>query len=350
MNEDALKSESHERNQRNAENGAPDQRSLPTPDMAAPVYDSGYAMPTVGVNADSIGVWAAGHEATIKVFNRKIEALQGVVENLQCENAQLRKTDDGNEAFLSIHGHDLNAGLRNIRCSAQRILARSRFASDPLIHEACTWILDGVCRIEAINNSAKLCLRATDAAQKDETVDLEGAARDAISILKEKYEACGGEITLGPLPQVKGCSRTLLTVVFQNLFDNPLKYGRPGVSPKIEVNGTSTEFGLGVISIADNGVGIDPALAGQIFEKFKRGFNVAPAGDGLGLFNVHNVITRSGGKVWVENNGSGSTFFFSLPLAQPNLTSSATTESDSATRPLPKEPGKAADDAEAAAA
>lgn len=359
----------------NSDNGVPHPVYSPAQRPAGLVHESGSAMPSCGLNPQEIArrignpdVAAEMRSGTVndeftrnasvaetdnghpdpKEVESKVDALQQRIDQLERENAQLRKANEDGEAFISLHSHDLNEGLGNIGRSTQLILTRSQFAGDPLIHEACTWILNGARQIEAINNSAMLFLRATDAAQKDEAVDLLAAARDAVSILKEKYAACGGEITLGDLPQVKGCSRALLTDVFQNLFENPLKHKRDGVSLKVDVSGTATESGFGVIAVADNGLGIDPVLEEHIFEKFKRGRNIAP-GNGLGLFNVYNVITRSGGKVWARNNAAGATFFFSLPLAQLDSISGAATDAGIVIRPAPKELGISAQDADAAA-
>jgi signal transduction histidine kinase len=68
-----------------------------------------------------------------------------------------------------------------------------------------------------------------------------------------------------------------------------------------------------VISIIDNGRGIDPEIMSRLFTKFAtRSFD----GTGLGLFIAKNIVEAHGGKIWAENNkeGKGATFSFSLPL------------------------------------
>jgi len=68
-----------------------------------------------------------------------------------------------------------------------------------------------------------------------------------------------------------------------------------------------------IISVKDNGKGIDPEIYPRLFTKFaSKSFH----GTGLGLFICKNIVEAHGGKIWVKNNsnGKGATFSFSLPL------------------------------------
>jgi signal transduction histidine kinase len=68
-----------------------------------------------------------------------------------------------------------------------------------------------------------------------------------------------------------------------------------------------------IISIKDNGTGIDSEIYPRLFTKFaSKSFQ----GTGLGLFISKNIIEAHGGKIWAKNNedGKGATFSFSLPI------------------------------------
>jgi len=68
-----------------------------------------------------------------------------------------------------------------------------------------------------------------------------------------------------------------------------------------------------VISIIDNGKGIDPEVMPRLFSKFAtRSFD----GTGLELFIAKSIVEAHGGKIWAGNNsiGKGATFSFSIPL------------------------------------
>ena len=67
----------------------------------------------------------------------------------------------------------------------------------------------------------------------------------------------------------------------------------------------------------DAGIGISNDELPHIFKRFHRASNLDPSisGFGIGLYLVHEFMTRHGGCVWVETvEGSGSTFYISLPL------------------------------------
>jgi signal transduction histidine kinase len=104
--------------------------------------------------------------------------------------------------------------------------------------------------------------------------------------------------------------------VFENLVTNALKYNPPGVKLTLKA---IVESGMVRCSIQDNGVGISPDLCKQIFDLYSRGSHVRRSpGLGLGLYLCQQIITAHGGKIGVISSpGAGSTFWFTLPLAQP---------------------------------
>jgi signal transduction histidine kinase len=69
-----------------------------------------------------------------------------------------------------------------------------------------------------------------------------------------------------------------------------------------------------VVSIKDNGIGIDPEILPRLFTKFA---SKSELGLGLGLYISKSIILAHGGKIWGENNedGNGATFAFSLEKA-----------------------------------
>ncbi|HEY7081438.1 MAG TPA: HAMP domain-containing sensor histidine kinase [Nitrososphaeraceae archaeon] len=69
-----------------------------------------------------------------------------------------------------------------------------------------------------------------------------------------------------------------------------------------------------IVSIKDEGTGIDPEIMPRLFTKFVSN---SESGLGLGLYISKNLIESHGGRIWGENNtnGKGATFSFSLPIA-----------------------------------
>jgi signal transduction histidine kinase len=116
-------------------------------------------------------------------------------------------------------------------------------------------------------------------------------------------------LEVGELPEIEGDPRQLRRVL-QNLLGNAVKYR--GVAPlRIEVSAQrdSREW---VVSVRDNGLGVDPAQATRIFGMFSRA-NLEIEGAGIGLAVCRRIVEAHGGRIWVESTGAGSAFRFTLP-------------------------------------
>jgi signal transduction histidine kinase len=114
----------------------------------------------------------------------------------------------------------------------------------------------------------------------------------------------------GPLPEVEG-DATQLRRVLQNLLGNAVKF-RGEDPPRVEVSAEpdSREW---VITVRDNGLGVDPDRATRIFGMFARG-NAGASGTGIGLAVCRRILEAHGGRIWVEPaEGGGSAFRFTLP-------------------------------------
>jgi signal transduction histidine kinase len=81
-----------------------------------------------------------------------------------------------------------------------------------------------------------------------------------------------------------------------------------------------------VISVVDDGLGIDPVELSEVFEPFRRlaAGKQSGSGTGLGLFVVRRIVEAHGGQVRVESEqGRGSTFVVRLPLMEAGATERA---------------------------
>jgi PAS domain S-box-containing protein len=111
--------------------------------------------------------------------------------------------------------------------------------------------------------------------------------------------------------------RDRLEQVLGNLLENAVKYSPDGsdVTVTVEDRGDSL-----VTAVCDRGIGIPADELAQVFERFHRGRQVSSTnygGLGLGLYITKQIIERHGGSIWVESKeGQGTTFYFSLPMAE----------------------------------
>ena len=99
----------------------------------------------------------------------------------------------------------------------------------------------------------------------------------------------------------------LLTLVWNNLFSNAMKFTEPGGKVSLKLK---TEGNLAIVTVQDTGCGISPEVGKHIFEKFYQGdTSHATQGNGLGLALVRRVVDIVGGDISVSSVvGKGSIF------------------------------------------
>jgi two-component system phosphate regulon sensor histidine kinase PhoR len=102
--------------------------------------------------------------------------------------------------------------------------------------------------------------------------------------------------------------------VVGNILDNAVKYSPQGGQVVVVLQEFEGDY---LVSVIDQGIGINPEYLDHIFERFYRVRNTANrqySGIGLGLYVTKAIIESHGGRIWHTNNqGSGSTFHFTLP-------------------------------------
>lgn len=133
-----------------------------------------------------------------------------------------------------------------------------------------------------------------------------------------------------------------LTQIFSNLLSNAAKYTDPGGRIILDVGTTADSV---TVSVADNGIGIEPSLTEEIFGMFsqmKTDRDRVAGGLGIGLAVVRAIAELHGGWVRAESKGlrQGSIFYVDLPLATPEETTSHVPPSTEPPTPLvPLVPG-----------
>jgi signal transduction histidine kinase len=135
------------------------------------------------------------------------------------------------------------------------------------------------------------------------------ALGDLVADVARDLRLDAGALEVGELPEVEGDPRQLRRVL-QNLLGNAVKYH--GVAPlRIEVSALrdSAEW---VVTVRDNGRGVDPDQATRIFGMFSRADQEVD-GAGIGLAVCRRIVEAHGGRIWVESAGAGSAFRFTLP-------------------------------------
>jgi two-component system sensor histidine kinase GlrK len=125
------------------------------------------------------------------------------------------------------------------------------------------------------------------------------------------------ELELSPeLPLVK-IDEDRIRQVIENLLGNALKFTSEGGRVAVTAGHRQNQKAYVEVSVSDTGPGISEGDLKKVFDKFKRinADRQTAVGTGLGLSIAKNIVAAHGGKIWVESElGSGSTFFFTLPV------------------------------------
>jgi signal transduction histidine kinase len=146
---------------------------------------------------------------------------------------------------------------------------------------------------------------------------LEPEIRQVVKMALDAHQPESIEIIIQPnLPSLL-CDRLWVHTIFQNLIANAIKYNDQP-QKRIEI-GCNQSVEPAVFYIRDNGIGIEPAHHGAVFQLFSRLHerNAYGGGSGAGLSIVKRAVERHGGHIWLESNlGQGTTFFFTLTPAR----------------------------------
>src|SRR5262249_15329346 len=101
--------------------------------------------------------------------------------------------------------------------------------------------------------------------------------------------------------------------VVSNLVSNAIKFTPQGGTIRVSARERDHEI---VVSVSDTGPGIPDEDLPKIFDRFWRGRGTKQKGSGLGLSIAKGIVEAHGGTIWAESQfGKGSSFFFTLPLA-----------------------------------
>ena len=102
------------------------------------------------------------------------------------------------------------------------------------------------------------------------------------------------------------------------LVDNAIKFTPAGGAVKIQARVFEEDPGFLLVEVSDTGCGISPAMTERIFEHLYQITDPGQAGRkglGLGLYISNELVTRQGGKIWVNSEPhKGSHFFFTVPI------------------------------------
>ena len=236
----------------------------------------------------------------------------------------MRRSNAELEQFAYVASHDLQEPLRKVTSFCQLLEKRYRDKLDDRGVEYIDFAVDGAKRMQVLINDLLTFSRVgrLNAAQTD--VDLGAALDDGLGNLTVAIEESEADIVrpAEPLPHVVG-DPTLLTMLWQNLIGNAMKFRKDGVAPRITIEwqpsadaDTDTDTDHYSFALSDNGIGIAPEFVDKVFVIFQRlhGRDTY-GGTGIGLALCKKIVEYHGGAIWIDTSYTdGTRFRFTLPV------------------------------------
>jgi signal transduction histidine kinase len=251
----------------------------------------------------------------------ELDATRSARAQLADQAMELQRSNAELEQFAYVASHDLQEPLRKVASFCQLIEKRYGDQLDERGVEYIAFAVDGAKRMQVLINDLLTFSRVgrLNTAQSD--IDLGATLDAAVHNLTAAIEESGAEIVRPRtrLPRVTG-DPTLLTMVWQNLIGNAVKFKQEGVAPKIviECEGEPNERdGSWQITVSDNGIGIPEEFTEKVFVIFQRlhGRDTY-SGTGIGLALCKKIVEYHGGSIWIDSSyTAGTRFRFTIPIA-----------------------------------
>ena len=226
-------------------------------------------------------------------------------------NEELLRSNKELERFAYIASHDLQEPLRMVTNFTQLLSKKYGDKLDKDAREYIYFAVDGAKRMYDLLNGLLAYSRIHTKGKEFQKVDLNRILENSLRNLSLEIDERRAEIRSDDLPVVFA-DESQMVHLFQNLISNSIKFSTD--TPQISISSKS-EKEHHVISISDNGIGIDTQHFDRIFQIFQRLHHRDEfKGTGIGLAICKRIVERHGGNIWVESEpGKGSTFYFSIP-------------------------------------
>lgn len=283
---------------------------------------------TAAASADDQLIYAAARDIT----QSKLAQMK-----LSDQAAELERSNKELEQFAYVASHDLQEPLRSVASYVQLLARRYKGKLDKDADDFINFAVEGSERMKTLINDLLSYSRVATQGKEQKRVDLESVLDIVLKNLQLVVENTGARISHQSFPAVLA-DDVQMVQLFQNLINNAIKFhGKE--APMVQI-AAKREGGRWLISVRDNGIGIDPQHNDRIFVIFQRLHSRGEyPGTGIGLAVCRRIVERHGGRIWVESEpGHGSTFLFTLPALEEQSSSSAL-------KPSPSEETKKQDDA-----
>jgi signal transduction histidine kinase len=255
--------------------------------------------------------------AELEASREQQQELARQAADLDEQAVELRRSNAELEQFAYVASHDLQEPLRKIASFCQLLEKRYGDKLDDRGRQYIDFAVDGARRMQVLINDLLTFSRVGRVNDARVPVGLDQALDKALANLGTAVEESDARVDRPErLPEVVG-DPTLLTMLWQNLVGNALKFRHPDRTPHVSITcGTDPDEPDNLlVSVTDNGIGIPEQFKEKVFIIFQRLHGRdAYGGTGIGLALCKKIVEQHGGKIWIDTaHTDGTRFCFTLP-------------------------------------
>lgn len=228
--------------------------------------------------------------------------------------AELRERNTELQQFAHAAAHDLGKPLYQMTSFAELLVAEAGLRGEEA--KMLNFIAAGSHRMTRLLDGMLRFSRVSTIPGPTPPLDAPTAIAEVLADLGPAIEKARASVVVDPQLPRGSMDHDHFRQLIQNLVSNALKFaGRERA--KIRIFGES-QYSVSRFSVSDQGIGIPAPDRARVFTLFRR-LHDSPEipGEGVGLALCHRIVTRNGGKIWVEpNESAGVTFHFTVPRPQ----------------------------------
>jgi light-regulated signal transduction histidine kinase (bacteriophytochrome) len=246
-----------------------------------------------------------------KVSQGAAEIVQ-IAKELAAKNCELNLVNQQLESFAYTVSHDLQEPLRSINLFTQLLLQEYQEDLEPQAQEYLGYIIGSAARMQTLVRDILAYSRVGTSKQTRLNVDLNRLLETVQIDLQGTIRETKAKILVEELPTVF-VNPTEISQLFRNLISNSIKF-KSDRQPQIKIT-ARLQDNQWLITIEDNGIGIETEYQKIVFQAFKRLHSQEQySGSGIGLAICQKIVERHQGYIGVQSQpGKGSTFYFTLP-------------------------------------
>jgi K+-sensing histidine kinase KdpD len=254
-----------------------------------------------------------------RIVDARTKQLAQVIDELVVAVEQSKEAEKLKSMLLSTVSHELRTPLATIKGNTSMLREHYQKVTPDLLVEHLTDIEEETDKLtDLISNLLDMSRIEAGILQiLPHVIDLTPIVRSAVQAAQMRQRENPMTLIMeDSLPPCIGDARRIEQII-ANLLDNAAKYSASG--KPIEIRVESRDKNL-IVSVEDQGRGIDPDHLERIFDRFyqiEKGGDSGRHGIGLGLAICRGLVEAHGGGIWADSQqGRGSIFSFSLPVAK----------------------------------